>query len=506
MSWAVGWVGWSLALAALLTLRRRMARLADAEHELRGAATAIALLAELTPPLRLELDRLERGAGGPGRGPRGAAGATPADLEAGRLAQVLGNVAANAAEHGLGPVAVRARREGAVAWLEVANGDGAAPAPRPAARRRPSAAVAVAASGSLGGRPEAGRAADRRARGRRHARGRRVARGGGGRHRAPGGMTPTRRRGLLLVCFALVCGGLAASQVQRARAACRGGGRAAGVRGGRRSRSARGAAPGLGRPLGQAGPGPLPAARRAAGRGRPRGRAHRGGGAGRRLSHGGSARAVARPRAGRGRCGPASGRWSSPWSGAGLEGADMGARVDVLVTTEGGQGEGRTFVALEDAELLALRPASGAEAAGGGAGEGGHRRGGGRPRGPRHAPRHRASGRLPHRGLRLGARGAPARPPARRPGADRVSQGICCVTGSMDRETQRNAPRRARYPGALSTSTEPSARPSSARSAYPMNRPCSTTPGTSFTATASASRSASEGSAQSRIRWPSSVT
>ena len=56
--------------------------------------------------------------------------------------------------------------------------------------------------------------------------------------------------------------------------------------------------------------------------------------------------------------------------GAGLEGADMGARVDVLVTSEGGQGEGRTFVALEDAELLALRPASGAEAAGGGAGDG----------------------------------------------------------------------------------------------------------------------------------------
>ncbi len=123
VSWAVGWVGWSLALAALLTLRRRMARLADAEHELRGAATAIALLAELTPPLRLELDRLSagladlselRGAPTPHRGSRG-----------GRLAQVLGNVAANAAEHGVGPVAVRAHREGAVAWLEVANADAA---------------------------------------------------------------------------------------------------------------------------------------------------------------------------------------------------------------------------------------------------------------------------------------------------------------------------------------------------------------------------------------------
>jgi pilus assembly protein CpaB len=38
-----------------------------------------------------------------------------------------------------------------------------------------------------------------------------------------------------------------------------------------------------------------------------------------------------------------------------------GARVDVLVSTEGGAGGGRTFVALADVELLALRP----EAAGG---------------------------------------------------------------------------------------------------------------------------------------------
>ena len=100
-----------------------MARLADAEHELRGAATAIALLAELTPPLRLELDRLSAGLADLAE-LRGAP--TPAaDLEAGRLAQVLGNVAANAAEHGVGPVAVRAHREGAVAWLEVANADAA---------------------------------------------------------------------------------------------------------------------------------------------------------------------------------------------------------------------------------------------------------------------------------------------------------------------------------------------------------------------------------------------
>ena len=61
-------------------------------------------------------------------------------------------MAANAAEHGLGPVAVRARREGAVAWLEVANGDGAARAP---AAQRPGGRglrIARRAARKLGGR------------------------------------------------------------------------------------------------------------------------------------------------------------------------------------------------------------------------------------------------------------------------------------------------------------------------------------------------------------------
>lgn len=128
MSWATGalcWAGWSVAFALACTLGRRMHRLADAEHELRGSAAAIALLADGTPQLRLELDRMSAGLAdlAEARGARVAA--TAADLEAGRLAQVLGNVAANAAEHGVGPVAVRARRVGSVVWLEVANGDGA---------------------------------------------------------------------------------------------------------------------------------------------------------------------------------------------------------------------------------------------------------------------------------------------------------------------------------------------------------------------------------------------
>jgi pilus assembly protein CpaB len=183
-------------------------------------------------------------------------------------------------------------------------------------------------------------------------------------------MTPTRRRGVLLVCFALLCGGLAASQVHE------------------RERRA------------DAAVGPLvPVV--VASRDLP---------AGRRLDAGdlsvrraparflppdalqgaaglaGARTAVAVPAGGYLTAGALGGgapaRGPRPLrageralelsvAGAGLAGANAGARVDVLVTTEGGQGEGRTFVALEDAELLALRPAGAAEAAGGQAAGGG---------------------------------------------------------------------------------------------------------------------------------------
>jgi C4-dicarboxylate-specific signal transduction histidine kinase len=109
VSWAVCWFGWAFALAAAWTLRRRMARVADAEHELRGAATAIGLAGEVPPSLRLQLDRMEAALADLAAA-RGAGAPPASDLEAGRLAQVLGNVIANAAEHGMGPVEVRAMR------------------------------------------------------------------------------------------------------------------------------------------------------------------------------------------------------------------------------------------------------------------------------------------------------------------------------------------------------------------------------------------------------------
>jgi pilus assembly protein CpaB len=47
--------------------------------------------------------------------------------------------------------------------------------------------------------------------------------------------------------------------------------------------------------------------------------------------------------------------------GGSLAGAAPGARVDVLVSVQRHEGAGRTFVALEDVQLLDLRPAAGGE-------------------------------------------------------------------------------------------------------------------------------------------------
>ena len=120
MSWAVCWVGWAFALAVAWTLRRRMTRLADAEHELRGAVTAIGLAGDVSPAVRLQLDRMGAALADLAAA-RGAVAPPASELEAGRLAQVLGNVIANAAEHGVGPVEVRATR------LELRNRDRANP-------------------------------------------------------------------------------------------------------------------------------------------------------------------------------------------------------------------------------------------------------------------------------------------------------------------------------------------------------------------------------------------
>jgi signal transduction histidine kinase len=149
---ALGWLGWALFAAAALAMRRRVALVADAEHELRGAATAIGLAVEPQPLVQLQVDRMTAALADLARA-RGAPAPAPANLAAGRLAQVLGNVSANAAEHGVGPVPVRSERIGEVARIEVSNQGMAGSDLRPAAAGRGRGLrIAKRAARELGGR------------------------------------------------------------------------------------------------------------------------------------------------------------------------------------------------------------------------------------------------------------------------------------------------------------------------------------------------------------------
>ena len=128
--------GWALAVALTLGRRRRLSLVADAEHELRGAAVAIGLAVErvsrngttieLSSLFRLQLDRMAAGledlaaARAPRRAGRAASPGTP-DMDAGRLAQVLGNLIANATEHGVGSVDVSTSRPGGAVRIEIRN-------------------------------------------------------------------------------------------------------------------------------------------------------------------------------------------------------------------------------------------------------------------------------------------------------------------------------------------------------------------------------------------------
>ena len=149
-------------LDQIVALRRRIGRVADAEHELRGALTAFGLaleqlartgaglhvaaaleselararaaLAELsgaTPggPAAAPLERLVRSAASAwepaARGRRivveWPAGAPLVARPAGSVAQALGNLVSNAVEHGGGDVRVRASRSPGTVRVEVSN-------------------------------------------------------------------------------------------------------------------------------------------------------------------------------------------------------------------------------------------------------------------------------------------------------------------------------------------------------------------------------------------------
>jgi signal transduction histidine kinase len=164
VSAALAVCGWALALALLVLMRRRLELVARAEHELLGPVTVIGLAAERLGPreaagldvelhrLRMALAdlsaarrgrraaprpaplRLEHAARGALEGWREALGArgrratvdwqagpTPIRADPGRLAQALGNLVANAAWHGSGPVELRGRRTPGGVRVEVRN-------------------------------------------------------------------------------------------------------------------------------------------------------------------------------------------------------------------------------------------------------------------------------------------------------------------------------------------------------------------------------------------------
>jgi signal transduction histidine kinase len=175
----MGWIAAGLLALALARLRRRLELVAQAAHELRGPAAALAFavaslrreagglrralrfeseiermragLADLDAartgrrapprPRTVPLEQVLRRAAAGWRPPADTAG-RPIDVswdaghawvraDRGRLAQALGNVMANAVEHGAGPIEITAVRKGPRAVrVEVTNETG------PAALRR----------------------------------------------------------------------------------------------------------------------------------------------------------------------------------------------------------------------------------------------------------------------------------------------------------------------------------------------------------------------------------
>jgi signal transduction histidine kinase len=183
-------------LGGLGVLRRRLERVARAEHELRGPAAALALACERmrrepraahhAAGLRVQLDRLEAGladlhdarGGRPARRRpepvelRAAAraalapwelepgtvafgwlgGPAPARVDRGALAKALGNLIANAAEHGAGEIRVRGRTTRAGVRIEIRNANRADGAAGAVAGRGRGLRIAERAARELGGR------------------------------------------------------------------------------------------------------------------------------------------------------------------------------------------------------------------------------------------------------------------------------------------------------------------------------------------------------------------
>lgn len=170
------------ALARVVVLQRRLELVARADHELRRPLTALVLAAERGMPPGSELERVRLGLddlaaarigrrAAPARESvdlfdltrRAARGTAAVDWGAGRaqvrtdprrLAQALGNLLANAAQHGRGPVTVRGRRTGTRVLIEVVD---RGPGIRPDRRRRGARGlkIAQAAAADAGGHLDA---------------------------------------------------------------------------------------------------------------------------------------------------------------------------------------------------------------------------------------------------------------------------------------------------------------------------------------------------------------
>ena len=470
-------LGWALAggaLGGVVLLRRRLALVARAEHELRGPVTVLSLTSERLRrdrasehhafPLESELARLCQGlddlaAARHGARARPGRAATPAPLEA----------MARSAVAGWAPLFRRLGRSPRMSWdagpspVDMPRGQGGPGARQPAGQRgrarvgRGRGARGAEPARSPGGgaqRREAARRCDRprsrtrtanRARGGRG--GGRIAgdeggrRSDGGRDRAAsgrrrpvggerparrrppaGGVNVRRRRALVLLALALACGGLAASQVrQKVREVEARTGAPVPVVVARESIPADR----------QIDPGSLTVRQVPERYAPPDGLAAPEDAAGLRTA--GAVRAgtylTAAHLQGAGGKGDASLRRGeralevSVAGGEALAGAAPGSTVDVLVSTEGREGAGRSFLALESVELLDLQAGAGGGGPESEDGEGPVSREGAAARGhgDGDTARHHAPGRLPDGGPELRQRGAPAAAPARRP----LARGPC---------------------------------------------------------------------------------
>jgi signal transduction histidine kinase len=159
VSWIVAVGGWGVVLVLVVALRARASLLADAEHELRGAAAAMGLAAErmeragatraFASLVALQLGRIDAALVDLNRVSRPLLGRWPRTravrdrraprIDAARLSQVVANLVDNAAEHGAGPVEVRWSPTSSGSRLEIRNTNRPPELDELAAKRRPPA-------------------------------------------------------------------------------------------------------------------------------------------------------------------------------------------------------------------------------------------------------------------------------------------------------------------------------------------------------------------------------